>query len=64
MLFRSDGFSATANEIRGDAYEVMGDDGAARTAYQKALDGSEPGSDTRLLRMKLDNIGPVIKANS
>jgi len=60
----SNAFSATTDEIRGDAYLAMGDTGAARTAYQKALDGSEPGSDTRLLRMKLDNIGPALKANS
>jgi len=60
----SDVFAAAAEEIRGDAYMAMGDTGAARTAYQKALDSSEPGVDTRLLRMKLDNIGPPLKADA
>lgn len=60
----SDAFTAAAEEIRGDAYMATGDTGAARTAYQKALDASEPGTDTRLLRMKLDNIGPPLKANA
>ncbi|HFD92425.1 MAG TPA: tetratricopeptide repeat protein [Gammaproteobacteria bacterium] len=57
-------FAAAAEEIRGDAYMAQGDTGAARTAYQKALDVSEPGSDTRLLRMKLDNIGSPLKADA
>ena len=60
----SDAFTAAAEEVRGDAYMAMGDTGAARTAYQKALDASEPGTDTRLLRMKLDNIGPPMKADA
>lgn len=60
----SDAFSAPADEIRGDVYMAMDNTDAARTAYQKALDGSEPGTNTRQLRMKLDNIGTALTANS
>ena len=40
----------------------MGDRAAARTAYEKALQHRRPGSDTRLLRMKLDELGAAAGA--
>ena len=54
---KNQAFAALADEVRGDVYVAMGDEGAARTAYQKALQASRPGSDTTLLRMKLDELG-------
>lgn len=50
-------FSAAVEELKGDVYVVMGNRAAARTAYEKALDQSSQGSDTSLLRMKLDDLG-------
>ena len=52
-------FAAVAEEVRGDAYLAQGDKAAARAAYEKALQHSRPGSDTAVLRMKLDNLGGV-----
>ncbi len=53
----NDAFTAVAEALKGDVYVAMGDKAAARTAYQKALDHSRPGSDTSVLRMKLDDLG-------
>ncbi len=50
-------FEAVLEELRGDVYVAMGNRAAARTAYRKALEASAPGSDTRVLQMKLDDLG-------
>jgi len=53
----NEAFTVLTEEIRGDVHVAMGNEAAARTAYEKALAHREPGSDDRLLRMKLNELG-------
>lgn len=58
--FDSEGFSATAAEIRGDILLAQGDRSGAWSAYQFALDGMTAGAGDRdLLQMKIDDLTPA-----
>ena len=51
------GFAPLFDEARGDADMKLGDSAAARSAYQKALDGwTDQLGDRSLLKMKLDSL--------
>src|SRR5215472_2733487 len=51
------GFAPLFDAVRGDADMKLGDTGAARAAYQKALDGwTDQLGDKSLLKMKLDSL--------
>jgi len=45
-----------ADDIRGDALIIKGDNQAARDAYDKALKANPPQALQALLRMKLNNL--------
>lgn len=49
-------WSALADDIRGDALIIKGDNQAARDAYDKALKANPPQALQALLRMKLNNL--------
>lgn len=51
------GFGAVVNELEGDIQVALGNRDQARAAYQRALDTAEAGVDTKLLQMKLDDVG-------
>lgn len=53
----SDGFDVVYYELKGDAHLALGDRAAAREAYSKALASMEPGLDSSILTMKLDEVG-------
>ena len=53
----NEAYAALTEEIRGDVHVAMDNPAAARTAYEKALQRSAPGSDDSLLRMKLNELG-------
>lgn len=58
-----EGYGAAWAEVRGDAHVALDDPGAARTAYQSALDQMPAdGGNPRMLRMKLDSLGVVDEA--
>jgi FimV-like protein len=51
------GFAVAVNELKGDIQVALGNRSAARDAYQHALDAMEPGVDSTVLKMKLDEAG-------
>ncbi len=51
------GYAAEYEELKGDIYAESGQTAKARQAYQLALDKLGAGADTRMLRIKLDNLG-------
>lgn len=51
------GFEVPLNELRGDIHIAQGDRDEARAAYQRALEAFEPGLDSTMLQMKLDEVG-------
>jgi predicted negative regulator of RcsB-dependent stress response len=53
---KPDGFGAEYEELKGDIYAETGQPDKARQAYQMALDKLGPGGDSRVLRIKLNNI--------
>jgi predicted negative regulator of RcsB-dependent stress response len=53
----AEGFQADFDDVRGDIALALGDRGAARTAYQKALTGyAELPAKASLVKMKLDDL--------
>lgn len=52
----SDGVSTEVQTILGDALVKQGDIQGARTAYQQALLSAQPGSNTSVIQMRLDDI--------
>ena len=55
-------FQSSWEEVRGDLYYQSGDNGKARQAYQKAFDVLDQDQPRALLKMKLDDLSPVIVA--
>lgn len=56
------GFASEYHELRGDILVAKNQPAAARSAYVSALESITPGSSyARVLKMKLDNLGPEIK---
>jgi predicted negative regulator of RcsB-dependent stress response len=55
----SDSFRGEFAELRGDIARSRGDENAARTAYQEALDNEV--SNSAQVQMKLDDLAPVAK---
>lgn len=54
-----DGFASEYEELQGDALLAKGDRDGARHAYQKAIETLGRGTSyEKILRMKLDNLGP------
>jgi predicted negative regulator of RcsB-dependent stress response len=53
---KQEAWSALADDIRGDALIIKGDNQAARDAYDKALKANPPQALQALLRMKLNNL--------
>lgn len=51
------GFAASYDELRGDAYAVLGDKDNARLSYESALDAMEEGIDQSELKIKIDDLG-------
>lgn len=50
-------YSAAYHEVRGDIYVLLNRPEEARTAYHSALDAMAGSDDSRLLQMKLDDLG-------
>lgn len=53
---KQQGWTALAEDTRGDAQVIKGDDPAARTAYENALKANPPQALQALVRMKLNNL--------
>ncbi|TCV92237.1 YfgM family protein [Biostraticola tofi] len=53
---KHEGWLALAEDIRGDAEALKGNNQAARAAYEKALKANPPQALVALLRMKLNNL--------
>jgi predicted negative regulator of RcsB-dependent stress response len=53
----ADAYGAQYEELKGDIYAETGQPDKARQAYQLALDKLGPGGDSRVLRIKLNNLG-------
>lgn len=51
------GFAVPLHELRGDIHVALGNRDRARDAYRRALDALEPGLDSSVLQMKLDEVG-------
>ncbi len=43
-------------EVRGDAYTALGDEAAAREAYQRAVEALDEDESRPMLQMKLDDL--------
>ena len=58
-----EGFISIADELRGDIYVAQGNQQAAKTAYDSAIDAQE-GNASRFLRLKRNNLGQDIQVES
>jgi predicted negative regulator of RcsB-dependent stress response len=54
---KADAYGAEYEELKGDIYAETGQPDKARQAYRLALDKLGPGSDSRVLRIKLNSLG-------